>query len=121
MYVRALLLCFVFLFPNKTYLGALREDDVVVAVDVQAPPSATFTVKIEDDRGDVFLLSKRYVPLSPLLLVLVLVLQLLVLFLVAALVAVLVFFRASVVPVFSIRHLFQTDLSFQIVAEWMYM
>ena len=44
----------------KTSLRGLRENDVVVAVDVQGPPSATFTVKIDDfAHQDVFLLARK--------------------------------------------------------------
>ena len=47
---------------KKTGLPGLRANDVVVAVDVESPPSATFTVKIDDFKhNDVFLLSRRWV------------------------------------------------------------
>lgn len=45
----------------------LREDDVVIAVDVESPPSATFTVKVEHPRGGVvYLLAKRSVSVASL-------------------------------------------------------
>lgn len=45
---------------KKASLPYLRENDTVVAVDVEAPPSATFTVKIEDyAHPDVFLLARK--------------------------------------------------------------
>eukprot|EP00903_Cladosiphon_okamuranus_P014066 g13074.t1 len=45
---------------RTTSLPALRENDVVVAVDIEGPPSGSFAVKIHDSKHkDVFLLSRR--------------------------------------------------------------